>query len=363
MIIGSIFLIKVVIAAVALLLLFSDSLRKTFFGSQPTFSGKSASTNTSQAASSEPAQSAAGDASSGPNFSKPKRVVQGSSTTNTSNQPSSSGFFSSTSVKTLLVTGSALFISSVYLFVRSYWGFVPDSAKFFGLLIATLVVYFGGFIMTRKETLPKTAHTLLVLGLLMIPFVPYAANVLLFAQGLEVSYVWMVGALLLFLASLLTSRVYPAYSVGLLIGISGYTAVHACSVAYGFGDPLRVFLTSLLALALLLVLIFMKLRDDLGAALFTSINMIVAVVAYYLLSNRFFVAAPSLWPPIATLLVLGGVFAILSRSINARYAYLASASVFGAVFFNVETVSVSDLSIWLCFCSRGIVVCVEGVDV
>ena len=82
----------------------------------------------------------------------------------TSPVPSSienTGFFSSDNIKTLLLSGAALFVLSAYLFVRSYWDFIPAFIKFMALVLMAVSVYGTGWFLWNKRNTPKTAETLL----------------------------------------------------------------------------------------------------------------------------------------------------------------------------------------------------------
>lgn len=94
----------------------------------------------------------------------------------TTKEKSLSGFLNARSIKLMLYVGASLFILGTSIFVKNYWDIIPGNIKFASLLFVTIVTYFAGYLLLKKNKIPKTANTLLFLGSLLIPYNFFAVN-------------------------------------------------------------------------------------------------------------------------------------------------------------------------------------------
>lgn len=244
--------------------------------------------------------------------------------------PRASGFFSTESIKTLLISGAALFVLSVYLFVRSYWTFVPDTMKFLALFLTSLGIYAGGASLLKRNLVPRTAQTLLYVALLVIPFNIYAANVLLFGRGLDPAYVWMLGFALLSLASFNASRFLPTLVMGLIGGAGALLGIWCAGWAYGWGAAQSVMAVAVGCLALFSASTSIDENQDVAHGMGWAVHGGCLAVALALLFNGFFLNSDPAWPTAVTFAAMGVVFILQSRLMHPGFAYLAGLSFMGA---------------------------------
>lgn len=87
-----------------------------------------------------------------------------------------SGLLGSLGIRILQVLGAAMLAISVISFLYANWDVVPEPLRFTGLLILVNGIYGAGFLLARRDTLPRLTDTLLWLGVALLPWIPMAAN-------------------------------------------------------------------------------------------------------------------------------------------------------------------------------------------
>lgn len=244
--------------------------------------------------------------------------------------PAASGFMISDNIKMMLISGSALFILGAYLFARSYWGWVPDALKFSILAAVTAAIYAGGYFLLRKPELPKTAESLLMAGILLVPVNVLAANLLLFDRAMGINAVWLLGFAAMAALSLLTSRFLATETIGFLDASSCLAAAYfACRT---LAVPLEwqyLFLT-VAAHAVLLSIIRNEIDQRIHRGVYYTVNIFCAAAAAGLFYHRFFWDSGNQWITASTLLSLGIFFALESRVFKSEFAYAAGISFMGS---------------------------------
>ncbi len=254
--------------------------------------------------------------------------------------PGSSGLFTSGSVKTLLFSGSALLIFSVYLFVRSYWDFIPDYWKFASLAIVTTLIYGTGCRLWRLKTTPKTATTLLLLGLALVPFNVYAGNVLVFGRTLSADWSWFIGSVLFLPLALTTAKMIPIAPLGFLIGGSVLSAAFFGVRSWQGSEALQSAALAASTLIVLIVRVLNKSDEDIETGLMVLVHSGLLAVFAFLSFHRFFWAGPGQLETMATLIFFGASHALISRYYEPSYAYPASVSFVAATIFFVRFLGV-----------------------
>jgi hypothetical protein len=266
-----------------------------------------------------------------------------------------SGLFSSTSVNLMLLTGTALFIFSVYLFVRSYWEAIPPQAKLLGLNVLTLLIYGAGYHLVSKKRIPRTAKTLIFLGLAMLPFNVYAANVLVLNSALSINLSWTIGSALMLLGGLATISIVPAMPVGALIGLSVEGLCYFGALAYAW--PSQGALAALAAGAAILLMFVagMKSNENIRVGIF---YVVVGAACYDLIrmgTFGFFIHETTQIYSVINLSAMGVVFAILARGWDSKFAYAAGVFFLGAGAMLMRHLQVPVYEYGYCFVPTGFV--------
>jgi len=233
------------------------------------------------------------------------------------------GFFSSENIKTLLLSGAALFVLSAYLFVRSYWNFIPDFVKFLALVAMAAGVYGAGWTLWDKSKTPKTAETLLCVGLLLIPFVAYGANILLMGSAWTPAQTWTVGSIAMFLAACLTAGMATTYGLGAMVGFSFIAAIHGLSWAANLSHQLELLCLSVGILVILCSSVQLFLGKTFQKGLVDCANVFSAIVFLAYLANGFYWSAEGQILTAGGLCILGIHFAIQARFFAPSWAYVA----------------------------------------
>lgn len=245
-------------------------------------------------------------------------------------QPKTSGFFSSENIKTMLVSGCALFVFSAYLFVRSYWENIPSAMKFLALAAMTVGIHVAGRFFLGKSKTPKTAETLLGLSALLIPFNFYAANLLLLNNTFDVYTAWAAGAAAMTIAGFLIAQLVPTFAIGSIMGFGFIGTFIFGGFTIDTTAQMRNLLVSVGAISLLGFTVLFEMKDDLRRALRTIVNLTCGFVIMTLMARGFFLNVAGHIPTMMAVSLLGAVFAIQARMGDTVFAYGAGLSFMGA---------------------------------
>ena len=248
----------------------------------------------------------------------------------TSMQSKPSGFFSSDNIKTLLITGSALFVLSAYLFVRSFWAVIPDLLKFGALLVISIGIYLIGARFRDKKILPSTTETLLVLSQVLIPFNLYALNILVLDSALSSYTAWCIGFILMFFSSYRLMNSFPCLSLGITTGVAFQGIFAFGGLAQSIASQLWYLLLAGSTLTLCLFTFLLDQKEKPMQGLLSTINMSSSLLILGICIRGFFLSHPNHLPTVFTLIVLGIVFAVQSRLTDYRFAYFAGPCFMGA---------------------------------
>jgi len=157
-------------------------------------------------------------------------------------------------IKAALYSGGALLILAGLIFVSVNWGRIPGPAKFMVTLLATGLMYLGGYLLFQRPGLKLGGVAVLGVASGFLPLNFVVLQIYIFsAQGLSANAMWLIGSLpvllLYALTALWTQADFFTYlSLGALV-----SAATAAMVL--LGAPLLAFglVYSVLALAVLLV--------------------------------------------------------------------------------------------------------------
>jgi hypothetical protein len=240
------------------------------------------------------------------------------------------GFMSSTGIKTLLLSGAALVIWSVYLFVRSYWTALPDVAKFAGLAVLGLAAHGGGLLLSRRGWVPRTARTLVGLGLAVSPFIVYSARVWLL-PGLWTSVTaWGWGLAFLSALAAVTVVSSPAWEAGYLLAAGATGAIGLGMLSRTADAQLTLAAAAAAAAGAVVLGDRLKSREDVSRgvqhASFTAWIAVAGTLAY----QGFFWRGESQWAASVALALLGAAAALAARWYRSLYALPAAAAIAGA---------------------------------
>jgi len=232
-----------------------------------------------------------------------------------------SGFFSSENIKTMLVSGCALFIFSAYLFVRSYWEHIPAVVKFFSLVIATIGIHFGGKTLIGKRETPKTSETLLTLATLLVPFNFYAGNYLLLDGAFSAYASWAFGAAAMCLAGIYTASFLATTAIGTIIGLGFMGSFVFGSLALPLTPQSQYLVMAVGTLLLLVMGLIVEMKEDIQNGLRYVVNGACALIVLGLVSNGLFLDTANHLGTVAALLIIAGAFAIEARTVGYAFAY------------------------------------------
>lgn len=241
-----------------------------------------------------------------------------------------SGLFSSTGITAVLFSGAALVITSAYLFLRSYWNFVPDAAKYSGFSILTAFLLGLGLNLYRRGHVPKTAGTLVTIALFVAPFNGLAADRWIFNELLTHPQIFAWGAGLLFLFSLLVSQRISTVLLGIVTGLSFVATLHFFALSLNVGDQITI---ALVALGVCLPLGILFVRDNESPwtrGIQTAAHVGGLWVLGWLVLFHFFLHEPNQWVTVGTLLVLGIGGILQARAVHPIFAHFAGALLLGA---------------------------------
>jgi len=253
----------------------------------------------------------------------PSRKTSAQSLTLSQHPIEKTGFFSSENIKTLLLSGAALFVLSAYLFVRSYWSFIPDFVKFLVLLAMAAGIYGVGWTLWGNNKTPKTAETLLCVGLLLIPLVVFGANVLLLGHVWTPAQTWMAGSVTMFLAACLTVNIARTYGLAAMVSFSFMAVIHGISWAANLSNQPELFWLSTGLLALICSSVQQPLGKTFQKGLVDCANVFSAIVFLAYLANSFYWNGESQILTAGGLIALGIFFAIQARFFAPSWAYAA----------------------------------------
>lgn len=244
---------------------------------------------------------------------------------------SPSGLYDSSNVKTLLISGAALFVLSAYLFVRSYWQFISGPLKFAILVAMTAGLYALGRFLRRDERTPRTSETLLSLAIALIPFNAAAADLLVFHQAVGFASAWSIGFLLMTFAAAGQAISMPVYSMGLLIGAGIEGAAYFATAALRVGPQLQCMHLAWMSLLLMSAACLIEMKETLRKSLVFVADAAAVLIAIWLVFHGLFLDQPDHRAAAVALALLGALFAVQARFFEAEFAYLAGLLFGGAL--------------------------------
>jgi hypothetical protein len=229
----------------------------------------------------------------------------------------------SSDIKTLLISGSTLFVLSAYIFVRTYWEVIPPGMKFLFLLVLTAAVYGGGRFLHGKGKTPSTAETLMDLAVALVPFVFFAADVLVLDKTLSAASAWAFGCSGMVLAALASAASVPTLSMGVILALGCHGTVYLSCLSTSQNPQTQALALALAALALLGAACSIpmpeRVRKGLTAGLDTGALASCAILAVHGL----FVTQPQHLLAGLSLAALGIAFSVQARLFNHLFAYAA----------------------------------------
>jgi hypothetical protein len=241
-----------------------------------------------------------------------------------------SGLFSSTGITAVLFSGAALVVTSAYLFVRSYWTFVPDVLKFSGFSLLTAFLLGLGLNLFRRGHVPKTAGTLVTIALFVAPFNGLAADRWIFNELLSHPQIFAWGAGLLFLFSLLVSQKISTVLLGIVTGLSFVATLHFLALSLHVGDQVTLIVVALGVCIPLGILFARENSSPWTRGIQTAAHVGGLWVLSWLVLFHFFLYEPNQWVTVGTLLILGIGAVLQARAVHPIFAHFAGALLLGA---------------------------------
>jgi hypothetical protein len=236
----------------------------------------------------------------------------------------------SSDIKTLLISGSTLFVLSAYIFVRTYWEVIPPGMKFLMLALMTAGIYGGGRLLHRKGKTPSTAETLMGLGVALVPFVFFAADVLILGKALGYLSSWAFGCAGMALAALASAASIPTLSMGVILAVGCHGAVYLTCLSNSLDPQLQALALACAALGLLAAACTVPMGERLRKGLTAGLNTGALAAGGILAVHGFFITQPDHLLAGLTLVLLGIAFAVQARLFNPLFAYAAGLSLMGA---------------------------------
>jgi hypothetical protein len=236
-------------------------------------------------------------------------------------QPAAGGI--SSDIKTLLISGSTLFVLSAYIFVRTYWEVIPPEMKFLLLLLMTAAVYGGGRFLHAKGKTPSTAETLMDLGVALVPFVFFAADVLVLDKTLSTASAWAFGCVGMVLAALASAASVPTLSMGVILALGCHGTVYMTCLSTSQSLQAQALALALTALALLGAACSIPMHERVRKGLTAGLNTGALASCAILTLHGLFVAQPQHLVAGLSLAVLGIAFSVQARLFNHLFAYAA----------------------------------------
>lgn len=252
----------------------------------------------------------------------------------------SSGFFSPDNIKTLLISGSALFVFSAYLFVRSYWEMIPYAVKFSVLLGTTAGFHWLGRALLRGKSTPKTTETFLTLAVAFVPFNLVAANIWLLNRSFSAYGSWLAGSAAMVAAAVGTALLIPGFSMGIAAGLGAVGVFLFGALTAELSSTAVQLSTSFAPLVLAAVSLLLEkdrpFRNGLlavgnSAAMINAIGIIAAAAG----------PGAGQWPAAVSFLILGISFAMAARMVQPEIAYAAGACFTAALLYLLRHLEVS----------------------
>ncbi|MCX5795488.1 MAG: hypothetical protein NTY77_08360 [Elusimicrobia bacterium] len=229
----------------------------------------------------------------------------------------------SSDIKTLLISGSTLFVLSAYIFVRTYWEVIPPEMKFLFLVLMTAGIYGGGRLLHGKGRTPSTAETLMDLGVALVPFVFFAADVLILGKTLTYASAWGFGCAGMALAALASAAGVPTLSMGIILAVGCHGAVYLACLSSALDPQSQALALACAALALLAAACAVPMDERLRKGLTAGLNTGALAAGALLAMHGFFMNQPQHLLAGLTLVLLGITFAVQARLFNPLFAYAA----------------------------------------
>lgn len=226
-------------------------------------------------------------------------------------------------IKMLLFSGAAMFTFAAYLFVRTYWTVIPDAFKFLAIVGITVALYATGLKLWKAGRVPKTAETLLLLGITCVFFCVYGFNHLMLHGTLTAGMTSMLGFIAMATVAIVTLAAAPTGLVAGLFGLSVVLAIGSADIAFQWSTPQHLFFQSVGCVGLLSTAVLFSWNAACIRSIRWIINLTAVGVVVTAAAQGFFWAEPDMISPILTFVVLGGVMAIQARLYNTEFAYPA----------------------------------------
>ncbi len=236
----------------------------------------------------------------------------------------------SSDIKTLLISGSTLFVLSAYIFVRTYWEVIPPGMKFLMLAVMTAGIYGGGRFLHGKGKTPSTAETLMDLGVALVPFAFFAADVLILGKTLGPLSSWAFGCAGMALAALASAASVPTLSMGIILAVGCHGAVYLGCLSHSLDPQVQALSLVLTALGLLGAACAVPMNERLRKGLTAGLNTGALAAGIILASRGFFLSQPDHLLAGLSLALLGTTFAVQARLFNPLFAYAAGLALMGA---------------------------------